>query len=79
MDRTDDARTKAGSSEDALTLADTADANSEDSSEETASLPKSVATKKSKSSRVSVRTPSKLNSVSLVHNILQFRLKMRRI
>ena len=79
MDRTDDARTKAGSSEDALTLADTADANSEDSSEETASLPKSVATKKSKSSRVSVRTPSKLNTVSLVHNTLQSRLKMCRI
>ena len=40
MDRSDDARTKAGSSEDALTLADTADTNSDDSSEETASLTK---------------------------------------
>ena len=66
MDGTDEARTKAGSSEDALTLADTADTNSEDSSEETASLAKSVVTKKSKGSRVSVKTPGKLNSVSLV-------------
>ena len=76
MDGTDDARTKAGSSEDALTLADTADTNSEDSSEETASLAKSVVIKKSlaksvvikksKGSRVSVKTPGMFNSVSLV-------------
>ena len=72
MDRNDDARTKAGSSEDALTLADTADTNSEDSSEETASLAKSAATKKSKGSQVSVKTPGKLNRVSLVQDALQF-------
>ena len=65
MDRNDDARTKADSSEDALTLADTADTNSDDSCEETASLTKSMATKKSKGSRVSVKSPGKLNTESL--------------
>ena len=51
-----DAQMKGTSSEDALTIIDT-----EDESEETVSLTKSVITKKSRGSRVSVKTPSKFN------------------
>ena len=58
QETSDETRTKAASSEDALTLAESVDSSSDGSDEETASVTKSVATRQSRTSRVTIKTPS---------------------
>ena len=57
QERNEEVQTKA-SSEDALTLADTVDSASEESDEENVSVAKSVVTRQSRTSRVTVKSPS---------------------